>query len=80
MAEFDRDPEAPFARGRELRTLVCPAGWANGLKGAELPASLEKKCSVGLPLDGRFSRCDHFANKDGCWDDYDRGAEAVPTE
>ena len=80
VAEFDRDPEAPFARGREMRTHVCPAWWGTGLKGAELPASLEKKCSVGLPLNGRFSRCDHFADKDGCWKEYDRDAEAGATK
>jgi len=56
----------PFGKGTENRLFTCPAWWYQSADHDKKPNWPE--CIIL----GSFSRCVHFAEKDKCWDRWDR--------
>jgi len=56
----------PFPEKSELRKFTCPAWWYQGVDYTKKPAW--DKCGE---LGCLFSECEHFKNKDRCWERWD---------
>ena len=70
VEEWEKDPQAPYARGNELREHTCPAWW-NQTVGGDKPNWPECRGNWGLP----FTSCAFFPVKANCWAQYDREAQ-----
>ena len=55
----------PFTKGMENREYTCPAWWFQS-------ADYSKKPNWDECGWGSFSQCQHFCNKDKCWERYDQ--------
>lgn len=56
-----------FPDGSELRQLVCPAWWYQGIDWKKKP-----NWPHCVSLGQSFSQCQHFPYKDQCWERYDK--------
>jgi len=55
-----------FAVGMEMRNFVCPAWWYQSADYKKKPKWKECLCC------GSFSSCEHFKDKDDCWNRFDK--------
>jgi len=61
----------PFPPGSEMRKFCCPAWWYQSVDYKKKPRWEE---CLGC---GTFSGCNHFENKNKCWDRWDREQSGV---
>lgn len=68
LAAFEKDINAPAARGAEMRSHTCPAQWYQAADYSKKPEWEECRQALG----DTFSRCPSFGDKKQCWVRFDR--------
>ena len=67
VAVWEKDGQAPYEIGRELREHVCPAWWYDRVSIQGMEPDWEECQAVGM-----FSQCKHFPEKAQCWARFDK--------